>query len=83
MVKGGDNIEFSIDFGLIKPLKSFIYKWYGVLVFDCDSVKSSIINIELDTSSWLFGEKDRGSYWGYTGVDKPFIKVFVNILFYN
>jgi hypothetical protein len=62
MVKGGDNIKFSIDFGLIKLLKSLIYKQYGVLVFDCNSIKSSIINIKLDTSSWLFGEKDGGSY---------------------
>ena len=51
MVKGGDNIKFSINFGLIKPLKSLIYKQYGVSVFNCDSVKSFIINTELDTSS--------------------------------
>ena len=51
MVKGGDDIKFSIDFGLIKPLKSLIYKQYGVLVFNRNSIKSSIINIELDTSS--------------------------------
>ena len=62
MVKGGDDIELSIDFGLIKPLKSLIYKRYGVLVFDYNSIKSSIVNIELNTSSWLFGKKDRGSY---------------------
>ena len=24
--KGGNNIKFSIDFGLVKPLKSFTYK---------------------------------------------------------
>jgi len=50
-VKGGDNIELSIDFGLAKLFKSLIYKQYGVLVFDYNSVKSSIVNIELDTSS--------------------------------
>ena len=51
MVKGGDNIELSIDFGLIKPLKGLIYKQYRVLVLDYNSIKSSIVNIELDTSS--------------------------------
>ena len=49
MVKGGDNIKLSINFGLIKPLKSLIYKQYRVLVFNCNSIKSSIVNIELDT----------------------------------
>ena len=61
MVKGGNNIKFSINFGLIKPLKSLMYKWYRVLVFNYNSVKSFIVNIELNTSSWLFSEKDRGS----------------------
>jgi len=28
IVKGGDNIEFSIDFGLTKPLKGLAYKRY-------------------------------------------------------
>jgi hypothetical protein len=28
IVKGGNNIKFSIDFSLTKPLKSLIYKWY-------------------------------------------------------
>ena len=51
MVKGDNNIKFSINFGLIKPLKSFIYKRYGVLVFDYNSIKSFVVNIELDTSS--------------------------------
>ena len=51
MVKGGDNIKLSIDFGLTKPLKSLIYKWYRVLVLDYNSIKSSIVNAELDTSS--------------------------------
>ena len=60
MVKGGNNIKLNIDFSLIKPLKSLIYKWYGVLVFNCNSVKSSIVNIELNTSSWLLSKKDRG-----------------------
>ena len=50
MVKGGDNIKLNIDFGLTKPLKSFIYKRYGVLVFNYNSVKSFIVNIELNTS---------------------------------
>jgi len=49
-VKGGNNIKLSIDFGLAKPLKSFIYKRYKVLVLNCNSVKSSIVNIELNTS---------------------------------
>jgi aromatic ring-opening dioxygenase LigB subunit len=62
MVKGGNNIKFSIDFGLTKPLKSFIYKQYRVLVLNYNSIKSSIINIKLNTSSWLFSEKDGGSY---------------------
>ena len=51
MVKGGNDIKFSIDFGLTKPLKSLIYKQYGVLVFNYNSVKSFIINTELNTSS--------------------------------
>ena len=51
MVKGGNNIKLNIDFGLIKPLKGLMYKQYKVLVLDYNSVKSSIINIELDTSS--------------------------------
>ena len=51
MVKGGDDIKLSIDFGLTKPLKSLIYKWYGVLVFDYNSIKSFIVNVKLNTSS--------------------------------
>jgi len=51
MVKGGDDIKLSIDFGLTKPLKGLTYKRYWVLVLNCDSVKSSIVNTELDTSS--------------------------------
>ena len=51
MVKGGNNIKLSIDFSLIKPLKSFIYKQYGVLVLNRNSVKSSIVNVELNTFS--------------------------------
>ena len=47
MVKGGDDIELSINFNLTKPLKSLIYKRYGVLVLNYNSIKSSIINIEL------------------------------------
>ena len=61
MVKSGNNIELSIDFGLIKPLKSLIYKQYGVLVLNYNSIKSFIINIELNTSSWLLSKKNRGS----------------------
>jgi len=60
VVKGGNNIKLSIDFGLTKPLKSFIYKRYRVSVLNRNSVKSSIVNIELDTSSWLLSKEDRG-----------------------
>jgi len=49
-VKSGDNIKLSIDFGLAKPLKSFMYKRYRVLVLNYNSVKSSIVNAELNTS---------------------------------
>ena len=62
MVKGGNNIKLSIDFSLTKPLKSLTYKWYGVLVLNYDSIKSFIVNVELNTSSWLLSKKDRGSY---------------------
>ena len=51
MVKGGNNIKLSIDFSLIKPLKGFIYKWYRVLVLNYNSVKSFIVNAELNASS--------------------------------
>jgi len=51
VVKGGDNIKFSIDFGLAKPFKGLAYKRYKVLVLDRNSVKSSIVNIKLNTSS--------------------------------
>ena len=51
MVKGGNNIKLSINFGLTKPLKSLMYKQYGVLVFNYNSIKSSIVNTESDTSS--------------------------------
>ena len=50
MVKGGDDIKLSINFNLTKPLKSLIYKQYRVLVLNYNSIKSSIINTELDTS---------------------------------
>ena len=50
MVKGGNNIKLNINFGLAKPLKSLIYKWYWVLIFNCNSVKSFIVNAELNTS---------------------------------
>ena len=61
MVKSGNNIKLSINFSLTKPFKSFIYKQYGVLLFNYSSVKSSIVNTELDTSSWLLSKKDRSS----------------------
>ena len=51
MVKGSDNIKLSINFGLTKPLKSLIYKQYRVLVLNYNSIKSSIVNTELNTSS--------------------------------
>ena len=50
MVKNGNNIKFSINFSLAKPLKSLIYKRYWVLVFNYNSVKCFIINVELNTS---------------------------------
>ena len=50
MVKGSNNIKLSINFGLIKLLKGFIYKQYRVLVFNYNSVKSSIVNAKLNTS---------------------------------
>ena len=51
MVKGGNNIKLSINFGLAKLLKGLIYKWYWVSVFNYNSIKSSIVNTELNTSS--------------------------------
>ena len=50
MVKGGNNIKLNIDFSLTKPLKSLIYKQYRVLVFNYNSIKSFIVNTELNTS---------------------------------
>ena len=61
MVKGGNNIKLSINFSLAKPLKSLIYKQYWVLVFNYNSVKSFIINIESNTFFWLFSKKNKGS----------------------
>ena len=49
-VKGGNDIEFSIDFGLAKLFKGLAYKRYRVLVFNRNSVKSFVVNIELNTS---------------------------------
>ena len=49
MVKGGNNIKLSIDFSLTKSFKSFTYKRYRVLVLNYNSVKSSIVNVELNT----------------------------------
>jgi len=51
VVKGGNNIKFSIDFGLAKPFKGLAYKRYGVLVLNYNSVKSFIVNAELNISS--------------------------------
>ena len=51
MVKGGDNIKLSIDFSLTKPLKGLIYKQYRVSVLNYNSIKSSIVNVEFNTSS--------------------------------
>ena len=51
MVKSGNNIKLSINFNLIKPFKSLIYKWYRVSVFNYNSIKSFIVNAELNTSS--------------------------------
>ena len=51
MVKGNNNIKHNINFSLTKPLKSLIYKWYKVLVFNYNSDKSFIVNTELNTSS--------------------------------
>ena len=50
MVKGGNNIKLSINFSLAKPLKGLIYKRYWVLVLNYNSIKSFIVNAELDTS---------------------------------
>jgi hypothetical protein len=51
MVKSGDDIELSIDLGLAKPFKGFMYKRYRVLILNRDGVKPSIVDIELDTFS--------------------------------
>jgi len=48
-VKDSNNIKLSINFSLAKPLKSLLYKWYWVLVLNYNSIKSLIVNIELDT----------------------------------
>ena len=51
MVKSSNNIKLSIDFGLIKLLKGFIYKQYKVSVLNYNNIKSFIVNIELNASS--------------------------------
>ena len=51
MVKGGNDIKLNINFGLVKPLKGLMYKRYWVLVLNCNSVKSFVVNAELNTSS--------------------------------
>jgi len=81
VVKGGNNIKLGIDFGLAKLFKGLAYKWYRVLVLNYNSVKSSIVNAELNTSFWIFSKEDRDGCWGYTRTNEPFIKVLVNILF--
>ena len=60
MVKGGNNIKLNINFGLIKPLKGFIYKQYRALVLNYNSVKSFIVNVKSNTSFWLFSKKKLG-----------------------
>ena len=50
MVKSDNNIKVNIDFSLTKPLKSLMYKRYRVLVFNYNSIKSFIVNIESNTS---------------------------------
>jgi len=82
-VKSGNNIKLSIELSLVKLFKGLIYKRYRVLILNCDGVKPSIVDVELETSSWLLGEKDRGGCRGHTRANKPFIKVFVNILLYS
>jgi len=82
-VKGGDDIKFSIDFGLAKLFKGLVYKRYGVSVLNYNSIKSSIVNAESNTSFWLFSKEDRSGCWGYAGINKPFVKVLVDILFNN
>jgi len=49
-VKFGNNIKLSINFSLTKPFKGLTYKWYGVLVFNYNSIKSFIVNAELNAS---------------------------------
>jgi hypothetical protein len=51
VVKSGNNIKLSIDLGLVKPFKGLIYKQYRVLILNCNGVKPSIVNAELDTFS--------------------------------
>ena len=51
MVKSGDNIKLSIDLSLAKPFKGLTYKRYKVLIFNYNSVKPSIVDVELNTSS--------------------------------
>jgi len=60
VVKGGNNIKLSIDFSLAKPFKGLAYKRYKVLVLNYNSIKSSIVNAELNTSSQLFSKENRG-----------------------
>jgi len=83
IIEGGNDIEFSIDFGLAKPFKSLTYKWYKVSVFNYNNIKSFVVNVESNTSSWLFVKKDRDSCWGHVRTNEPFIKIFIDILFYN
>jgi len=60
-----------------------MYKRYRVSILNYNGVKPSIVNAELNTSSWLLSEKDRGGCGGYARTDKPFIKMLVNILLYS
>ena len=61
-VKSGDNIKLSVQLSLAKPLKNLIYERYWVSIFNRNSVKSFIINVELNISFYFFSEKDRGGY---------------------
>ena len=82
-VKSGNNIELSIKLGLVKPFKGLIYKRYRVSILNRDGVKPSIIDTELETFFWLLGKKDKSSCGGHARANKPFVKVLVDILFYN
>ena len=64
VVKSGNDIELSVELGLVKPFKGFIYKRYRVSILNHNGIKPFIVNVELKTSFQLFGKKDRGGYRG-------------------